>query len=325
MQGWDYYLFIPSDCLRSELTNFYGSTYDTKYNTPCTPIVVNRYEKVLAGRYYIEIRHQRNKSSGYSSYKEYPEEPDTVTGELVLLPRISGIDNREAVSIVLQYITGKPQRRIAPEWCDTLVVPGVPELVKQVQDRRYRIDTMRKEIGELENETSRLNDYKRLLFGSGAELETIVASSFAELGGSVTPAKYSQEEFILTFRGSEYLVEVKGVSKSIALTHLRQLNDYLLKYQENTGRICKGILFGNAWRALPPGDRDTNDKPNFPANLVTRAEQWNIALVSSTAFYSAFMEFLKSGNGDALLMAMVDQQGIVQFPQLGASEKRNGE
>ena len=158
-----------------------------------------------------------------------------------------------------------------------------------------------------------MNNYKRLLFGSGAELENVVAASFAALGGSITPAKYSQEEFILTFRGREYLVEVKGISKSIALSHLRQLNDYLLKYQEDTGRVCKGILFGDAWRSLPPSERGTNDKPIFPENLIKRAEQWDIALVSSTAFYSAFIEYLKNGNGDSLLIAIVDQKGVVQF------------
>jgi hypothetical protein len=47
----------------------------------------------------------------------------------------------------------------------------------------------------------------------------------------VTPAKYGEEEYILEFDGQEHLIEVKGVSKSITLGHLRQLNERATQWQ----------------------------------------------------------------------------------------------
>lgn len=311
MKEWDYYLFIPRDCLSRELTDFYGSTYDTRYSTPCSPIVVNRYDKVLAGRYQIHVRRPESKTS---RHKKYPGEPDSVTGDIVLLPRIQGIDNREAVAMVLQSLTGAPQRSTEPEWSYAIDIPGVAEIAQQMQSRREQIKALWSEVADLQTEKDRLNNYKRLLFGSGPELEDVVSSCFAALGGTVTPAQYSQEEFVLVFRDAEYLVEVKGISKSCALSHLRQLNDYLLKYQEDTGRMCKGILFANTWRVLPPDDRGTNEKPIFPGNVVSRAEQWDVALVSSTDFFTAFVHFLQTGDGVPVLEAIVQQKGLVTFP-----------
>jgi len=311
MKKWDYYLFFPRDCLSSELTDFYGSTYDTRYSTPCTPIVVNRYDKVLAGRYQIQVRRPESKSA---RYKKYPSEPDSVTGDIVLLPRIEGLDNREATAVVLQTLTGAQQRSVEPEWCDTIEIPGVAQVADQIQTHHNQIETLLKEIAALQEKMDYLNNYKRLLYGSGPELEDIVSLCFSKLGGDITPARYSQEEFILVFRETEYLVEVKGTGKSCALSHLRQLSDYLLKYQEHTGKNCKGILFANTWRAIPPAERGTNDKPIFPDNVVSRAEQWDVALVSSTDFFSAFLRFLNAGDGSAVLDAIVQQKGVVAFP-----------
>jgi len=117
--------------------------------------------------------------------------------------------------------------------------------------------------------------------------------------------------------GTEYLIEVKGVSKSISLTNLRQLNDYLLKYEEDTKKSCKGILFGNAWRFEPPEKRGTNNMPEFPNNVIERATQWETALVSSTAFFSAFCIFLRdSSKASIILRAMILANGPVDFSQV---------
>jgi len=135
-----------------------------------------------------------------------------------------------------------------------------------------------------------------------------------KLGGTVLPSKYSQEEYVLEFEGKEFLIEVKGVAKSIALSHIRQLNDYLLKYQEDTGKECKGILFGNAWRNIPPDMRGLEDTQVFPDNVIKRAEQWGISLVSSTAFFGAFLQVLNSSqSSNAVLTKMTTCSGVATF------------
>lgn len=317
LSEWYYYIYIPQGCLSRELTEFYGGTYDINYQIPHISITENRYGKVLAGRYYIEVRRAREISPAYArSYKEYPSEPDKVTGQIVLLPRIKGIDHREAVSLVIQELTGFPQHTLSPEWADSLIVPGIPDLLTKIEGKQSKIKEIEAEINKLKETVDRLNEYKKLLYSAGHELEDIVARCFEELGGQIIPAKYSEEEFVLIYKGNEYLVEVKGSSKSISLQHLRQLGDYLLRYQEDTGKQCKGILFGNAWRSNTPKDRNSNDTPEFPSNVVHRAEDWNIALVPSTTFFQVFMEFLENSKGEEILDAITTQTGTVIFNKL---------
>jgi hypothetical protein len=313
LSDWDYYLYIPQACLSRELTDFYGSTSKTKYEIPCSPILENRYGQVLARSYRIEVYQERTRVGEFSSVKGYPSEPDILTGEIILLPRIKGMDHREAVSLVIQELTGIPQHTLSPEWADSLIVPGITDLLTQVEGKQSKIQKIEAEISKLRGTIDRLNDYKKLLYSTGHELEDIVARCFEELGGQIIPAKYSEEEFVLIYKGNEYLVEVKGSSKSISLQHLRQLSDYLLKYQEDTGKQCKGILFGNAWRSISPEDRNSKDTPEFPSNVVNRAEDWNIALVPSTKFFQVFMKFLENSKGEQILDAITTQKGIVNF------------
>jgi hypothetical protein len=241
------------------------------------------------------------------------KKPDHLTGDIILLPRISGIDNRKAVSLVLQEITGLHQQTLPPEWADKLIVPGVTDLIAQIDGKLQQTRALETEISLLNQNVDTLNEYKRLLYATVSELANVVERCFKELGGQVIQAKYSEEDFVLIYGGTEYLVEVKGASKSIALSHLRQLNSYLLKYEEDKDQSCKGILFGNAWCTLPPHDRGEPEHPVFPDNVKKRAEQYDVALVSSIDFYQAFMGFLEHCQGGSILDAVTTQKGTVKF------------
>lgn len=315
MSEWSFYLAIPRGCLSSELTEFYGSTHDTKYEVPLESYLENRYGRVLAGHFHVEVRHEKKRSNQWgNSWSEYPKDPDTTTGTVVLLPLIGKVSPEEALADILQEEIGLSLESPEPDWAKNIEMPGVPELVLQIEEARSRIHREAQIVQELEAQVSNIRLFRRLLYATGGELEAIVKSALEKLGGKVLPSKYSQEEYILEFEGKEFLVEVKGVTKSIALSHIRQLNDYLLKYQEDTGEECKGILFGNAWRNTPPEMRGLEDTQEFPDNVVRRAEQWGISLVSSTAFFGAFVQALKSPeSSNNLLTKMTTCSGIASF------------
>jgi hypothetical protein len=310
---WEYYHFIPNSALTRALTNYYGDTYQTMYTIPRKPLVTNRYNKIIAGVYKIEVRKERTKSRPYGpSYKEYPTEPDSVTGDIILLPRIPSLERKEAVCLVLEELTGVTQESVPPEWVEAVSVPGVVELEKEISGLLDRIMEVRTQVLGLEKKKESLDRFKKLLYSSGHDLEAIVANSFEQLGAKMLPAKYSEEEFVMVFDGIEYLVEVKGVTKSISLGHLRQLNDYLLKYEEDTKKQCKGILFGNAWRDYPPEERATREQPEFPDNVIRRSEQWGIALLSSVRFFCLFSEYLDGKkDGNLILRQIVAANGCV--------------
>jgi hypothetical protein len=130
----------------------------------------------------------------------------------------------------------------------------------------------------------------------------------------VTAAKYSQEEFVLEFEGSTLLVECKGITKSVSLGHVRQLFDYMTKYEEDEGISGKGVLLGNAWKEMPPNERNRQDTQTFPANVISRATAMGMGLVSSAEFFDAYCRFLaKEVDGGIILRAIVAGSGVVSF------------
>lgn len=315
MSEWSFYLAIPRGCLSSELTDFYGSTHNTKYEVPLKSYLENRYGRVLAGHFHVEVRHEKKRGNHYGdSWSEYSKEPDITTGTVVLLPLIGKASPEEALASILQEEIGWSLKSPEPDWATSIEMPGVPELVFQIEEASSRVSRETQIVQELEAQVLNIQSFRRLLYATGGELEAIVKRALEELGGEVLPSKYSQEEYILEFEGKEFLIEVKGVTKSIALSHIRQLNDYLLKYQEDTGKECKGILFGNAWRNTPPDMRGLEETQVFPDNVVKRAEQWGISLVSSTAFFGAFVQALRSPkSSNSLLTKMTTCSGVATF------------
>jgi len=314
MEDWTFSLAIPGSCLSNEITNFYGSTHNTKYKVPLEPYLENRYGRVLAGQFYVEVRKERQKSNEWNSWTEYPKEADETTGHIILLPLIDKMSPEEALAVILHEEVGYSVKSSEPDWVKNIEMPFVAEHINQISAAETEIAQQKGIIENIGAKISEINSFRRLLYATGFELEDVVKESLQRLGAKVSPAKYGQEEYILELNGEEYLIEVKGVTKSIGLTHLRQLNDYLLKYQEDTGRECKGILFGNPWRNIPPQNRGSEETPLFPDNVIKRAEQWGISLVSSTAFFNAFIKTLEDvSHSKEVLSEMITANGVAHF------------
>jgi hypothetical protein len=312
MGNWSFYFSIPNNCLGRELTDFYGSAHDTRYEVPLNPYLESRYARVLAGECSVEIWKDK-KPTGVRRYPRN-ESPAFTTGNIVLLPLLDRISPEEALLDILSAEIGYSGAIPEPDWTQDIEMPFVADLMKQVSEAESVIASEKRKIDDIGKRISEINSFRRLLYSTGPDLEDVVKKTFEHLGAKVSPAKYSQEECILEIDGHEFLMEVKGVSKSVSLTHLRQLNDYLLKYQEDTQKECKGILFGNAWRNLPPDMRRTEETHEFPENVVKRAEQWGISLVSSKAFFDAFLKsLLDISFSRSILDSVTNANGIARF------------
>ncbi|HUN72031.1 MAG TPA: hypothetical protein VMU52_06945, partial [Steroidobacteraceae bacterium] len=231
------------------------------------------------------------------------------------LPHLPDVDSREAMNLLLEDLLDLPQVALPPEWAAELLVPRAPEIESQITAKRAEIDALNQQIVRLEKEKGDLVWCRKLLYESGTELERVFSDCLAKLGGQITPATYSQEEFVLEFEGMRSLVECKGVSKSASLAHVRQLTSYTLQYEEDEGASGRGILFVNAWRDLHPGRRESDGTPAFPPNVISAAEQRGIALLSSTEFFRAYCEFLAGRfEGAAILRRLSSSTGVVTFP-----------
>ena len=163
-------------------------------------------------------------------------------------------------------------------------------------------------------EIKNLEIFKKLIYASGQELEDIFEACLKKLGGIIGDARYSDEEFVLHYEGESYLVECKGVGKSISRSHVLQLLGYLTKFEETEGRSGKGILFGNAWRDIPPTQRGETATVIFPDNVIGMAVSNNIALLASTEFFQAFCDFLAGEiTGKVILDRITNAVGVVQL------------
>jgi hypothetical protein len=268
------------------------------------PYAWNRAKGILAARftYYTPTRGNER--------HDWP-------GSVTVLPHFPDADPHTVVSVALEDMLGKPQSEGEPAWLSSIPMSPVFPI-------DARLATLTEEISSLENQVeqqlahkAQLERFKRLLYVSSFELEDLVAECLSLLGATIKPARYSQEEFVMELGDAVFLAECKGVSKSISLQHFRQLQDYVLKYEEDEQKAGKGILFGNAWRDLPPSERDTKDKPIFPGNVIDRAKQFGVSLVSTVDLFDVFCRFLnKEVSGEAILTCITSASGVADFGDL---------
>jgi hypothetical protein len=298
---WNCYFFQTTNFLAAELSEVCGPT--VRYKIEHENYALNRYGKMLGGRFGIRINAA---DSGWDPI-----------GSLTVLPPIESLDRKEAVNLVLEDLLSLPQRTLPPDWASDLAMPLVPEIQSMIDEKASKIDVLNVEIAKQEEKMKSIEEFKKLIYASGRELEEIFAASLRKCGGIVTPAKYSEEEFILKYQNDSYLIECKGVGKSVTLTHIRQLFDYMTKFEEEEGRSGKGILLGNAWKDSPIDKRGHENMVVFPDNVVARSVQLEIALVNSVDYFYAFRRFLAGTlKGSSILDRLTSAVGVVDFSDL---------
>ncbi|HKX06557.1 MAG TPA: hypothetical protein VJN67_00120 [Stellaceae bacterium] len=299
LKNWTFYFFLPQGALSYELTDVFGSTYDTTYRLPPEAYAVNRYGKMLAGEVTLLIT--------------TPDGGNSKLGSITVLPFIEELEQKEAVNLILEDLIGLPQRSLPPDWIGQISMPGIDEINAKIAGKKATIEQLRQEIAAEEQERADVEKWKRVVYATGRELEQIFEEAVIKLGAKTRPAG-AEEEFIFEHDGCAGVVECKGVGKSISLDHVRQADSHTLKFIEAESRDGKGVLLGNAWRTLPPSERGKSNTPVFPDNVVKHAAQRAIALVGAGDFLEAFSRFLKREvTGAAILNAIMAQSGVVDF------------
>lgn len=315
MSQWHYYFLENQQGFSLEALAYYMQKYPSlRYKVNFTPLIENRYDKALAVRYQYEILHPDTSKADYRQKATDEDKPRLVSGFFTVLPLLSDFDDREAVNVVLEDVTGKPQESIPPNWVTSIEMPGISKLNKEIQVNRNQIKYMGKVIQNLERSKAELEQYKKILYTTGSELERIFDLCVTKLGATVHRSKYANEERSVEYGDKKLLVYLKARENAISLSDLRILNDHLLLYEEDRKARIKGVIFGNAWRNMELAKRDSREMPYFPESLVERAKQFEIALVSSGAFFDAFCRFIEKADlAEGIFDAMMTQTGRVQF------------
>lgn len=303
-KGWEYY-FVSDSLAIGELEKYYESKY--KVVELLEPIATNKVEKPLAIEltfYFFQWEDKNRNSFNITSRK--------TGGTLVLLPITGTYDTAPLIEILLQR-SKEFKETPRPTWVNKIEVPGEASIKAEIANESKKLEEQAHRVKELEASLLEVEEYKRLLYSTGYELQETCKLTLEKIGAKTNPSDVT-DEFMIEINGKHALVEVKGNTKSITKDDLSQLIADLaqqIKVTDSPG-IIKGILIGNAWRELPLDERANKDV--FTRHVVDYAEAQNIGLISTVELFSAYCKILEQPKCRAdILDKLIDSKGIIHL------------
>jgi len=171
------------------------------------------------------------------------------SGTLVALPKI--LDPDEAINTILEVL-GVYEKTPPPNWSESIKVPGIDELEKKLKPKLEKMEQIKKEIEGDRKKIQDLEKFKKLLYATGKELESIVKDSLTFIGlkNAREGRAPEKEDLLLDFNGTDFnlgVIEVKGVKGSVVLDDFRQADEWVWDYKNQSSK-AKGIVIANCYR-----------------------------------------------------------------------------
>lgn len=173
-----------------------------------------------------------------------------------------------------------------PNWCSNYPLPEedtnrdkLKRLHSELKELKLKISNQEKLLVELER-------HKILFAGDGRALELEVFKIFCNLGFEVKEGPIGRDDLILKYHDKIAVVEVKGVTKSAAQSHARQLEQWVSDYSLKNQIDPKGILIVNAYKNISLKER--KEKP-FPDQMVPFSEQREHCLLTGLQLLGLYL------------------------------------
>ena len=143
-----------------------------------------------------------------------------------------------------------------PEWIHDYYLPEEKRIHESLRAIESELEGIMLKRDAIKIKIVELEKYKFLLCGQGKPLENEVARILREIGFDVEFGTGNRTDLIIKYKENVAVVEVKGISKSAAEKHSRQLEQSISEYcVANDTLDCKGILIINAYCGLPLEER----------------------------------------------------------------------
>jgi hypothetical protein len=234
---------------------------------------------------------------------------------------LEGIINIDKALKSDRDITPPPVWTKASEWR----LPNESKIESDITAVTDEIKKLRDKKTELLTQLSAESSLRRLLYEKGSELESAVLECLRLMGFDAQPFKDPDSEFDAVFICAEgrFLGEVEGKdNRAINIDKLDQLERNLQEdfAKENVSEYAKGVLFGNAYRLLPPNERSVF----FTEKCIKGAERLKVALVRTPDMFS-IARYLKETQDtnyakQCRQAILVTKGRVVQFPRLPIEE-----
>ena len=224
---------------------------------------------------------------------------------ITILPDVPALTTDEVALEILTELGFRQQETPPPEWVESIAVPGLAEISSEMADCRSQIQESKTELEKHTADWCALDKFRKLLYSTGDDLESIVAEVLENLGATISTERHGVEDSLLTMGGSTCVVEVTGTDATLKLLKVRQLLDHAMLVEEKTGTRPKAILVANALRTLAPSDRDDADPPEYPSNVLERMKESKSALVPSRWLFEKHCEVLDGKTDKATVIAEI--------------------
>jgi hypothetical protein len=196
-------------------------------------------------------------------------------GRLLLLP-----SPNESPNSGLKIITAlwrlygeltKPEGSVSlPDWTNEFLLPGETQILADIAETERRIADVEAEEEGHREKLRELRQYKALVGGYGPTLENIVKDALGTLGMIVEPGPPMRADFIGTWNGKTFVIEVQGVKKTAKEDHFRSLMMWVGEIGIERQVDPKGLLIVNAFRDTPPPNRTQSA---WPSNVASKCLQ----------------------------------------------------
>lgn len=196
-----------------------------------------------------------------------------------------------------------------PSWSERFLLPRESDAVLAVEKAAQKADSALQAVEQANLDLVETRKWKRLVSGTGSELERAVEAALAHLGCTVDEGEAGRADRIVRWKKKVAVIEVKGLTKSAGEKNAAQLEKWVSEYTVDVGTPPKGLLVVNAWRSAPLDERD---KPAFPDQMLAYSEQRNHCLLTTAQLLAAIAAGTSVKKREAFIKGLFETKGVLQ-------------
>lgn len=213
------------------------------------------------------------------------------TGVVIVLPPIPQMTPEAMVGILLREVF-TPEKRLPPSWVQaaSLLLSGEEVLLKQVDKISQKIEGLELKRLQLQKEQATLDDYRRILYETGPNLENAVRQVLSKMELTVeNRTERKREDLVIRTTQGPIYTEIKGTRKGAKADMLRQAAEWALSGEEIEGKLVKALLILNHQCERPLTER----KMGLASNLKKSIKKYEICLLTCVELFKGLQKVMR--------------------------------
>lgn len=196
-----------------------------------------------------------------------------------------------------------------PQWVSSYSFPEEVSLTSAVSKLQLELDEVLRKLDKMKSKQLAESRWKRLLFSSGAALESEVERALLVLGFTILPAVSGRADVRAEADGKKIVFEIKGLSKSAAEKNAAQLEKWVAEEAIDGETGWKPVLVVNAWREV---EIDQRGEPSFPDQMLRYSEsRGHCLMTTSQLLYMARAVLVDPAKAESIRGEIFSTVGVV--------------